>query len=157
MKKILHMMIENTAEMNQSASNTLLQKNKKGFSLIEIVLAIAIFTFSFLAVLHTQYQATHEVAFNRALNNATQVGERVADSLEALGINMVPLGTTPTINTKVNNKEYEIDVVVSPSLTKEETSAQGTIVRTVAKRADIQVNWKIGNHDYSTLVQTEIQ
>jgi len=157
MKKVFNRSTKYTAEQKQLVSENEIQKSKKGFSLIEIVLAIAIFTFSFLAVLHTQYQATHEVAFNRSLNSATQVGERIADSLEALGINMVPEDTLPMINMSVNNRDYEVEVVVTPSLTKSETSAQGTIVRTVAKRADIQVKWKIGNHDYSTLVQTEIQ
>jgi prepilin-type N-terminal cleavage/methylation domain-containing protein len=127
--------------------------HKQGFTIMEIVIAMAIFTFSFLGILHTQYRATHSVAYNRSLTNATQLGQAVADSLEMMGIHSVGWSNEEEFTRNWNGKEYTITLSIDTGLTH--VAAGKNIV--VSKRATVDVAWKIGSKDYKTKVISEIQ
>lgn len=145
------------------------QAKKKGFTLVEIVIAMVIFAFTFLAIIQTQYYAIKAVAFNRTLSAATSYGQIVADSLEALGINSLgDVGDVDSVVYNHGNRDYTAVITIAEGGIQKAAKTvefDGVNMKVgledgsppwISKRVEVEVKWLIGNHPYSTTVSTEV-
>jgi hypothetical protein len=143
--------------------NTL--KSKAGIGLIEILATMVLFIFGFLAVNMVQVSNIQTVENMNARAYAAQLGDYIADSLEASGINIVPIGRDSLTRVQTFRsgdrdltREFTVVVDTKESMIKlEETLFGEPIERVYSKTSNIEVRWNISNTPHSIKVVAEVQ
>ena len=72
---------------------------KKGFGIIEVLIAIAVLGFLYVALNHLQTGNRDTLLRIRGRDGAIEVAQQVVDSLSSLGISSLTSGSTITIDT----------------------------------------------------------
>jgi type II secretory pathway pseudopilin PulG len=145
---------------------------KKGFGIIEVLIAIAALGFLYMALNHLQTGNRDTLLRIRGRDGAIEVAQQVMDSLSSVGISSLTSGSTITIDTitrtwkgKPGSEQYEMQVKYSTKVevgpdslfTRKDTTAYDTTSHVYAKRLDVTVSWKFKDTDQSISVSRIIQ
>ncbi|MEE3339688.1 MAG: type II secretion system protein [Hallerella sp.] len=145
---------------------------KKGFGIIEVLIAIAALGFLYMALNHLQTGNRDTLLRIRGRDGAIEVAQQVMDSLSSVGISSLTSGSTITIDTitrtwkgKPGSDQYEMQVKYSTKVevgpdslfTRKDTTAYDTTSHVYAKRLDVTVSWKFKDTDQSISVSRIIQ
>jgi len=135
-------------------------KNKKGFGIVEILVAAAVLGFMYMAVLN-MHGGNHDALLRiRGRDGAIDVAQQVLDSLKAIGIASIPskMDADTTFNVDPIERSWErstnwgggsAKVTYTPVVTVESTanymtessSEFETIQRVYAKQVKVRVSW----------------
>ena len=133
---------------------------KKGFGILEVLIAIAVLGFLYVALNHLQTGNRDTLLRIRGRDGAIEVAQQVVDSLSSLGISSLTSGSTITIDTitrtwkgKPGSNQYEMQVKYSTKVevgpdtffTRRDTTAYDTTSHVYAKRLEVTVSWKYKN------------
>lgn len=130
--------------------------SKSGFGLVEALASMFILAILFTGVMMMNY-TNHQAALRIATRNeAVAVGQRVMDSLQALGVSQVTSAngviigdSTKTVGASFN-REYRWSAIATDiSSTVGPTGLEVTSVR--AKKIDLTVKWTLGTEHVITL------
>ena len=137
-------------------------RRKAGFGLVEALVAMVILALLFTGVMVMNY-SNHRAALRIATRNqAIQVGQRVLDSLQVLGLVMVNdcsgeiVGDTLRTLKGSFRYRYRWSADVDTMLTTVGPAGlQSTSVR--AKKVDLQVRWILDNHENTISLSTVVE
>lgn len=135
-------------------------KNKKGFGIVEILVAAAVLGFMYMAVLN-MHGGNHDALLRiRGRDGAIDVAQQVLDSLKSIGIASIPskMDADTTFNVDPIERSWErstnwgggsAKVTYTPVVTVESTanymtessSEFETIQRVYAKQVKVRVSW----------------
>jgi type IV pilus assembly protein PilV len=119
--------------------------NKKGFTLLELMVAIVIMTVGLLGLLATTNLAIETNTRNYLRDEAVRVGERLMSATVNQGyVNTVP-GVTNQ-NVPVNFRSAAINYAATTTVTQLPSSRQ----------IDVQLAWTYKNHNYAHSVSSII-
>jgi type II secretory pathway pseudopilin PulG len=152
---------------------TKLLKSKKGFGIVEILVAAAVLGFMYMAVLNLQ-GGNHDALLRiRGRDGAIEVAQQVLDSLKSVGIAAIPskadeettfdvqsidrkwargLGDSATVT-------YSSRVTVSPTsnYTSQASSQFETVSHVYAKQVKVKVSWNFKGSTQSIEVSSVIR
>jgi Tfp pilus assembly protein PilV len=164
----------------ETLGNSIPQKNKRGFGIVEVLISAAVLGFMYMAILN-MHEGNHDSLLRiRSRDGATEIAQNLIDSLGALGLaslydaklekddagNVKPIIIDPIVRTwegqpgavsntiKVN---YRAEITVSSDdeyKTKTSTRLLGSdsIEHVYAKRLDVKVSWQFKNSTQSITV-----
>ena len=137
-----------------------LLKNKKGFGIVEILVAAAVLGFMYLAVLNMQGGNQEALLRIRGRDGAVSVAQQVLDSLKSVGIAAIPskADADTTFNVGPIDRSWdrsmrwgggaatvtytpEVTVEATSNYTTESASQFETIQRVYAKQVRVKVSW----------------
>lgn len=153
-------------------------RSKRGFGIVEVLVAAAVLGFLYMAVLNLQGSNHESLLRIRGRDGATEVAQNIIDSLGALGLanlsdeklgtdgsgsvqytfSLPPITRTweaqPGAVTNTITVVYNAEVTVSPDAdyTAEAGSLLGTTRHVFAKRLDVKVSWQFKNSTQSISV-----
>lgn len=150
-----------------------LVKNKKGFGIVEILVAAAVLGFMYMAVLNMQ-GGNHDALLRiRGRDGAVEVAQQVLDSLKSLGLAAIPSSATEatTFNVDPIERSWErslggtATVTYTPQVTVEKTedymtessSQFETVQRVYAKQVKVKVSWNFKGSTQSIEVSSVIR
>ena len=148
-------------------------KNKKGFGIVEILVAAAVLGFMYMAILNLQ-GGNHDALLRiRGRDGAVEVAQQVLDSLKSVGIASIPskddeetVFDVPDINRKwarglgdSATVTYSSQVTVSATqdYTSKDSSQYETIRRVYAKQVKVRVSWNFKGSTQSIEVSSVIR
>lgn len=152
---------------------TNLLKNKKGFGIVEILVAAAVLGFMYMAILNLQ-GGNHDALLRiRGRDGAVEVAQQVLDSLKSVGIASIPskddeetVFDVPDINRKwarglgdSATVVYSSRVTVSATqdYTSKDSSQYETIRHVYAKQVKVRVSWNFKGSMQSIEVSSVIR
>lgn len=152
---------------------TNLLKNKKGFGIVEILVAAAVLGFMYMAILNLQ-GGNHDALLRiRGRDGAVEVAQQVLDSLKSVGIASIPskddeetVFDVPDINRKwarglgdSATVVYSSRVTVSATqdYTSKDSSQYETIRHVYAKQVKVRVSWNFKGSVQSIEVSSVIR
>ena len=152
---------------------TKLLKNKKGFGIVEILVAAAVLGFMYMAVLNLQ-GGNHDALLRiRGRDGAIEVAQQVLDSLKSVGIAAIPsksLSDTTFEVPDINRKwarglgdsatvTYSPMVTVAPTqnYTSQSSSQFETVSHIYAKQVKVRVSWNFKGSTQSIEVSSVIR
>ena len=152
---------------------TNLLKNKKGFGIVEILVAAAVLGFMYMAILNMQ-GGNHDALLRiRGRDGAVEVAQQVLDSLKSVGIASIPskddeetVFDVPDINRKwarglgdSATVVYSSRVTVSATqdYTSKDSSQYETIRHVYAKQVKVKVSWNFKGTTHSIEVSRVIR
>ena len=152
---------------------TNLLKNKKGFGIVEILVAAAVLGFMYMAILNLQ-GGNHDALLRiRGRDGAVEVAQQVLDSLKSVGIASIPskddeetVFDVPDINRKwarglgdSATVVYSSRVTVSATqdYTSKDSSQYETIRHVYAKQVKVRVSWNFKGSTQSIEVSSVIR
>jgi prepilin-type N-terminal cleavage/methylation domain-containing protein len=136
--------------------HSLLKNAKKGFGIMEVLVAIAVLGFLYVAVNNLQSGNRDTLLRIRGRDGAVEVAQQVIDSLSRVGIATLSKKDTisiPQISRTWKGQpgvvqhdmtvNYSAQVVLSPDSTfkSKSASAYDTVSHVFAKRLDVTVSW----------------
>lgn len=136
--------------------------SKMGFGLVEALASMFILALLATAVMTMNY-TNHQAALRIATRNeATLVGQRVLDSLQALGVSRVKTdsatvrGDSTKTTGKAFNRAYIWTAVVTP-ITSSVGPAGLKVQSTRAMKVDLSVRWTLGNRENTINLTTVVE
>ena len=118
---------------------------KKAFALIEVLVTLFILTISILSINYVQL-VNHKIAVNlQARASATNMGQRVLDSLEVVGLSAVR-GTTLVVTQ--DNRDFTIQYTTEDLSLETMDSLQSEPVTTALKIL-VRVTWDLNGTPHS--------
>ncbi|HSQ42767.1 MAG TPA: hypothetical protein VLM37_10850 [Fibrobacteraceae bacterium] len=134
--------------------------SKAGFGLMEALASIFILSLMFLAVSMLNFSNHNTVLRLATRNEATQVGQRILDSLQAVGISSVT-GDTITVSgdtsralksTGTYTRKYVCEWTVKAIY----STGEGTVADPInsiirAKKISLSVKWSLNHRDTNTI------
>ena len=154
---------------------TNLLKNKKGFGIVEILVAAAVLGFMYMAILNMQ-GGNHDALLRiRGRDGAVDVAQQVLDSLKAVGVASIPASADPSHDTtfQVNNINRkwarglgdsatvtytpEVTVSATQNYTSLDSSQFETIHHIYAKQVKVKVSWNFKGSTQSIEVSSVIR
>ena len=154
---------------------TNLLKNKKGFGIVEILVAAAVLGFMYMAILNMQ-GGNHDALLRiRGRDGAVDVAQQVLDSLKAIGSASIPSSSDPNLDTTflVNdiNRKWarglgdsatvtytpEVTVSATQNYTSLDSSQFETIHHIYAKQVKVKVSWNFKGSTQSIEVSSVIR
>ena len=152
---------------------TNLLKNKKGFGIVEILVAAAVLGFMYMAILNMQGGNRDALLRIRGRHGAIEVAQQVLDSLKSVGIAAIPskdaedtVFDVPEINRKwarglgdSATVTYSSQVTVSPTqdYTSQTPSQFESISHVYAKQVKVKVSWNFKGSTQSIEVSSVIR
>ena len=153
-----------------------LLKNKKGFGIVEILVAAAVLGFMYMAVLN-MHGGNHDALLRiRGRDGAVDVAQQVLDSLKSVGLAAIPSKDDEPTGFNVGPIErswersakwgggsakvtYTPQVTVEPTAdyTTESTSQFETVQRVYAKQVKVKVSWNFKGTTQSIEVSSVIR
>ena len=153
-----------------------LLKNKKGFGIVEILVAAAVLGFMYMAVLN-MHGGNHDALLRiRGRDGAVDVAQQVIDSLKSVGLAAIPSKDDEPTTFDVGPIErtwergtkwgggsakvtYTPQVTVEPTAdyTTESSSQFETIQRVYAKQVKVKVSWNFKGSTQSIEVSSIIR
>ena len=150
-----------------------LLKNKKGFGIVEILVASAVLGFMYMALLNLQ-GGNHDALLRiRGRDGAVEVAQQVLDSLKSVGIASIPSKATSDTTFKVQNIDrkwarglgdsatvtYSTQVTVSATsdYTVQSASQFETVSHVYAKQVNVKVSWNFKGSKQSIEVSSVIR
>jgi type II secretory pathway pseudopilin PulG len=150
-----------------------LLKNKKGFGIVEILVAAAVLGFMYMAVLNLQ-GGNHDALLRiRGRDGAVEVAQQVLDSLKSVGIASIPSNvlTDTTFEVQEINRKwarglgdsatvtYSSEVTVSATQDYMSTDASQfeTVSHVYAKQVKVKVSWNFKGSRQSIEVSSVIR
>ncbi len=145
---------------------------KKGFGIIEVLIAIAALGFLYMAVNHLQTGNRDTLLRIRGRDGAIEVAQQVVDSLSSVGISSLQSGSTIIIDDitrtwkgRPGSEQYEMSVKYKAKIvigedtqfTRSESTAYSSTSHVYGKHLDVTVSWKFKNTDQSISVSRIIQ
>ncbi|MBP5247420.1 MAG: prepilin-type N-terminal cleavage/methylation domain-containing protein [Fibrobacter sp.] len=145
---------------------------KKGFGIIEVLIAIAALGFLYMAVNHLQTGNRDTLLRIRGRDGAIEVAQQVVDSLSSLGISSLQSGATiiiPEIKRtwkgQPGSEQYEMTVKYKAKIvvgndskfTRSEETAYGSTSHVYGKHLDVSVSWDFKGSEQSISVSRIIQ
>ena len=151
-------------------------KNKKGFGIVEILVAAAVLGFMYMAVLN-MHGGNHDALLRiRGRDGAVDVAQQVIDSLKSVGLAAIPSKSDEPTTFNVDPIErswkrsakwgggsakvtYTPQVTVEPTAdyTTESTSQFETVQRVYAKQVKVKVSWNFKGSTQSIEVSSIIR
>ena len=154
---------------------TNLLKNKKGFGIVEILVAAAVLGFMYMAILNMQ-GGNHDALLRiRGRDGAVDVAQQVLDSLKAIGIASIPSCSNPAQDTTYNVQDIdrkwarglgdsatvtyhpEVTVSATNSYTSQDVSQFETIQHIYAKQVKVKVSWNFKGSTQSIEVSSVLR
>ncbi|MBQ7079983.1 MAG: type II secretion system protein [Fibrobacter sp.] len=152
---------------------TKLLKNKKGFGIVEILVASAVLGFMYMALLNLQ-GGNHDALLRiRGRDGAVEVAQQVLDSLKSVGIASIPSKATSDTTFNVQNIDrkwarglgdsatvtYSTQVTVSATsdYTVQSASQFETVSHVYAKQVNVKVSWNFKGSTQSIEVSSVIR
>jgi len=154
---------------------TNLLKNKKGFGIVEILVAAAVLGFMYMAILNMQ-GGNHDALLRiRGRDGAVDVAQQVLDSLKAIGIASIPSSSNPDNDTTYSvqdiNRKWarglgdsatvtyhpEVTVSATQNYTSRDSSQFETIRHIYAKQVKVKVSWNFKGSTQSIEVSSIIR
>ncbi len=154
---------------------TNLLKNKKGFGIVEILVAAAVLGFMYMAILN-MHGGNHDALLRiRGRDGAVDVAQQVLDSLKAIGIASIPASHDPALDTTfqvddINRKwarglgdsatvvySPEVTVSATQDYTSQDSSQFETIRHIYAKQVKVKVSWNFKGSTQSIEVSSIIR
>ncbi len=150
-----------------------LLKNKKGFGIVEILVAAAVLGFMYMAVLNLQ-GGNHDALLRiRGRDGAIEVAQQVLDSLKSVGIASIPSKALTDTTFDVQDIErkwarslgdsatvtYSSQVTVSATenYTSRSESNYETVSHVYAKQVKVKVSWNFKGSTQSIEVSSVIR
>lgn len=150
-----------------------LLKNKKGFGIVEILVASAVLGFMYMALLNLQ-GGNHDALLRiRGRDGAVEVAQQVLDSLKSVGIASIPSKATSDTTFNVHNIDrkwarglgdsatvtYSTQVTVSATsdYTVQSASQFETVSHVYAKQVNVKVSWNFKGSTQSIEVSSVIR
>ena len=150
-----------------------LLKNKKGFGIVEILVAAAVLGFMYMAILNLQ-GGNHDALLRiRGRDGAVQVAQQVLDSLKSVGIASIPSKEADDTSFTVQNIDrkwarglgdsatvtYSAQVTVSATsnYTSQTSSQFETVSHVYAKQVNVKVSWNFKGSTQSIEVSSVIR
>ena len=150
-----------------------LLKNKKGFGIVEILVAAAVLGFMYMAILNMQGGNRDALLRIRGRDGAVEVAQQVLDSLKSVGIASIPSNENTATTFDVPDIErkwarsigdsatvtYSPQVTVEPtaSYTAQNVSQFETIRHVYAKQVKVKVSWNFKGSTQSIEVSSVIR
>lgn len=160
--------------------------SKRGFGIVEVLIAAAVLGFLYMAVLNLQGSNREALLRIRGRDGATEVAQNLIDSLSALGIAnladknlpktaegttnyVIPIDTVtrswlgqPGAVTNTMTVKYWAEVTVSPDAnyiakTSSKLLGEDSVEHVYAKRLDVKVYWKFKSTTQSITVSGVIR
>lgn len=152
---------------------TNLLKNKKGFGIVEILVAAAVLGFMYMAILNMQ-GGNHDALLRiRGRDGAVDVAQQVLDSLKAIGIASIPskVNSDTTFEIDAINRKWarglgdsatvtyhpEVTVSATQNYTSRDSSQFETIHHIYAKQVKVKVSWNFKGSTQSIEVSSIIR
>ena len=152
---------------------TKLLKNKKGFGIVDILVASAVLGFMYMALLNLQ-GGNHDALLRiRGRDGAVEVAQQVLDSLKSVGIASIPSKATSDTTFNVQNIDrkwarglgdsatvtYSTQVTVSATsdYTVQSASQFETVSHVYAKQVNVKVSWNFKGSTQSIEVSSVIR
>jgi len=150
-----------------------LLKNKKGFGIVEILVASAVLGFMYMALLNLQ-GGNHDALLRiRGRDGAVEVAQQVLDSLKSVGIASIPSKATSDTTFNVHDIDrkwarglgdsatvtYSTQVTVSATsdYTVQSASQFETVSHVYAKQVNVKVSWNFKGSTQSIEVSSVIR
>ena len=145
---------------------------KKGFGIIEVLIAIAALGFLYMALNNLQTGNRDTLLRIRGRDGAIEVAQQVVDSLSSLGISSLQSGTTISIpeikrtwKGQPGSQQYEMTVTYNARVvvgddsqfTRSEETAYASTSHVYGKHLDVTVTWKFKDSQQSISVSRIIQ
>ncbi len=150
-----------------------LLKNKKGFGIVEILVAAAVLGFMYMAVLNLQ-GGNHDALLRiRGRDGAVEVAQQVLDSLKSVGIASIPskANSDTTFEVDAINRKWarglgdsatvtytpEVTVAATSNYTSQSTSQFETLQHVYAKQVKVKVYWDFKGSTQSIEVSSVVR
>ena len=150
-----------------------LWKNKKGFGIVEILVAAAVLGFMYMAILNLQ-GGNHDALLRiRGRDGAVEVAQQVLDSLKSVGVEAIPSKALTDTSFNVQNIDrkwarslgdsatvtYTPTVTVSATqhYTSEGTTQYENVSHVYAKQVKVKVSWNFKGSTQSIEVSSVIR
>ena len=150
-----------------------LLKNKKGFGIVEILVAAAVLGFMYMAVLNLQ-GGNHDALLRiRGRDGAVEVAQQVLDSLKSVGIASIPskANSDTTFEVDAINRKWarglgdsatvtytpEVTVAATSNYTSQNTSQFETLQHVYAKQVKVKVYWNFKGSTQSIEVSSVVR
>ncbi len=150
-----------------------LLKNKKGFGIVEILVAAAVLGFMYMAVLNLQ-GGNHDALLRiRGRDGAVEVAQQVLDSLKSVGIASIPskANSDTTFEVDAINRKWarglgdsatvtytpEVTVAATSNYTSQNTSQFETLQHVYAKQVKVKVYWDFKGSTQSIEVSSVVR
>lgn len=150
-----------------------LLKNKKGFGIVEILVAAAVLGFMYMAVLNLQ-GGNHDALLRiRGRDGAIEVAQQVLDSLKSVGIASIPSKalTDTTFDVQDINRKWarslgdsatvtyssQVTVSATENYTSRSESNYETVSHVYAKQVKVKVSWNFKGSTQSIEVSSVIR
>ena len=150
-----------------------LWKNKKGFGIVEILVAAAVLGFMYMAILNLQ-GGNHDALLRiRGRDGAVEVAQQVLDSLKSVGIEAIPSKALTDTSFNVQNIDRkwarglgdsatvtyspEVTVSATQNYTSTDASQYETIHHVYAKQVKVKVSWNFKGSTQSIEVSSVIR
>lgn len=148
-------------------------KNKKGFGIVEILVAAAVLGFMYMAVLNLQ-GGNHDALLRiRGRDGAIEVAQQVLDSLKSVGLASIPSKalTDTTFDVQDIERKWarslgdsatvtyspEVTVSATQNYTSTDASQYETIHHVYAKQVKVKVSWNFKGSRQSIEVSSVIR
>jgi type II secretory pathway pseudopilin PulG len=152
---------------------TKLLKNKKGFGIVEILVAAAVLGFMYMAVLNLQ-GGNHDALLRiRGRDGAVEVAQQVLDSLKSVGIASIPskADEETTFNVPSIDRRWarglgdsvtvtyspQVTVAATSNYTSQNASQFETLQHVYAKEVRVKVSWNFKGSTQSIEVSSVIR
>lgn len=150
-----------------------LLKNKKGFGIVEILVAAAVLGFMYMAVLNLQ-GGNHDALLRiRGRDGAVEVAQQVLDSLKSVGIASIPskANSDTTFEVDAINRKWarglgdsatvtytpEVTVAATSNYTSQSASQFETLQHVYAKQVKVKVYWDFKGSTQSIEVSSVVR
>ncbi|PWJ34950.1 type IV pilus modification PilV family protein [Fibrobacter succinogenes] len=150
-----------------------LWKNKKGFGIVEILVAAAVLGFMYMAVLNLQ-GGNHDALLRiRGRDGAVEVAQQVLDSLKSVGVEAIPSKALTDTSFNVQNIDRKwarglgdsatvtytptVTVSATQNYTSTDASQYETIHHVYAKQVKVKVSWNFKGSTQSIEVSSVIR
>jgi len=150
-----------------------LWKNKKGFGIVEILVAAAVLGFMYMAILNLQ-GGNHDALLRiRGRDGAVEVAQQVLDSLKSVGVEAIPSKALTDTSFNVQNIDRkwarglgdsatvtyspEVTVSATQNYTSTDASQYETIHHVYAKQVKVKVSWNFKGSTQSIEVSSVIR
>ncbi len=127
-----------------------LVKNKKGFSLVEFMIAIAVLAIGLLALVGLQSTAIKGNASAKNLTSAVLLAEKKMEEFKNTAFNSVTIGTTNDPNNPLTSSDG------SGGFFNRSWAIQTYLGSTYMKQITVTITWAVGGRSYTTAVDTVI-
>ena len=152
---------------------TKLLNNKKGFGIVEILVAAAVLGFMYMAVLNLQ-GGNHDALLRiRGRDGAVEVAQQVLDSLKSVGIAAIPskANSDTTFEVDAIDRKWarslgdsatvtytpEVTVSATSNYTSQNASQFETVQHIYAKQVRVKVSWNFKGSTQSIEVSSVIR